>query len=81
MSLDVWLTVKKPVEKSGTGVFVRDGSSTRELTAKEIAERFEGAEVQPQEYITHDVYDGNITHNLGRMADMAGIYYALWRPD
>ena len=26
------------------------------------------------------VYDANITHNLGKMADEAGIYYALWRP-
>ena len=26
------------------------------------------------------VYDANITHNLGTMAQEAGIYYALWRP-
>lgn len=26
------------------------------------------------------VYDANITHNLGKMADEAGIYLALWRP-
>ena len=26
------------------------------------------------------VYDANITHNLGEMADEAGIYEALWRP-
>lgn len=26
------------------------------------------------------VYDANITHNLGIMADKAGIYNALWRP-
>ena len=26
------------------------------------------------------VYDANITHNLGEMADKAGIYYALLRP-
>lgn len=28
-----------------------------------------------------EVFSSNITHNLGRMADKAGIYYALWRPD
>lgn len=28
-----------------------------------------------------DVFDINITHNLGKMADKAGIYYALWRPE
>lgn len=27
------------------------------------------------------VFDRNITHNLTTMADKAGIYYALWRPE
>jgi hypothetical protein len=27
------------------------------------------------------VYDGNITHNLGPMAEAAGIYKVLWRPE
>ena len=27
------------------------------------------------------VYDSNITHNLGRMADAAGIYHACWWPE
>ena len=27
------------------------------------------------------VYDKNITHNLNTMADKAGIYEALWRPE
>lgn len=27
------------------------------------------------------VYDANITHNLGAMADAAGIYKCLWRPE
>jgi hypothetical protein len=27
------------------------------------------------------VYDANITHNLGAMADEAGIYKHLWRPE
>jgi len=27
------------------------------------------------------VYDANITHNLGRMADAAGIYQHCWRPE
>lgn len=27
------------------------------------------------------VYDANITHNLNTMADKAGIYYHLWRPE
>lgn len=28
-----------------------------------------------------EVYSGNITHNLGAMAQAAGIYRHLWRPD
>lgn len=27
------------------------------------------------------LFDANITHNLTRMADAAGIYGCLWRPD
>ena len=27
------------------------------------------------------VYSANITHNLGKMADKAGIYKHLWMPD
>lgn len=35
-------------------------------------------------YLTQDgeeVFHRNITHNLGQMADVAGIYKCLWRPD
>ena len=28
-----------------------------------------------------ELYSRNITHNLGKMADAAGIYEALWRPE
>jgi hypothetical protein len=28
-----------------------------------------------------EVYSANITHNLNKMADEAGIYNCLWRPD
>jgi len=28
-----------------------------------------------------EVYSANITHNLGKMADAAGIYQHLWRPE
>jgi len=28
-----------------------------------------------------EVYSSNITHNLGKMAREAGIYFALWRPE
>lgn len=28
---------------------------------------------------TDNLYSANITHNLGKMAGAAGIYYALWQ--
>ena len=28
-----------------------------------------------------EVFSANITHNLGEMADKAGIYYTCWRPE
>lgn len=27
------------------------------------------------------IYTANITHNLGKMAEEAGIYYLLWKPE
>jgi len=32
-------------------------------------------------YETESLYWGNITHNLGTMAEEAGIYKPLWRPE
>lgn len=32
-------------------------------------------------YLETENYGANITHNLGKMADAAGIYEHLWRPD
>ena len=29
----------------------------------------------------NEVYSRNITHNLGKMAEAAGIYKCLWRPE
>lgn len=27
------------------------------------------------------IYSGNVTHNLGKMAEAAGLYKVLWRPE
>jgi len=32
-------------------------------------------------YNVNELYWGNITHNLAEMAEKAGIYKALWRPE
>lgn len=46
-------------------------------TAEETCTCFHcGSEYKEQKLL----YDANITHNLGGMAEKAGIYEALWRP-
>lgn len=37
----------------------------------------EGKTLEPRR---EEVYSANITHNLNKMADEAGLYEALWRP-
>ncbi len=37
----------------------------------------EGKTLEPRR---EELYSANITHNLGKMADEAGLYEALWRP-
>ena len=32
-------------------------------------------------HLPRGIYSHNITHNLNRMADAAGIYYHLWQPE
>ena len=80
MSLDVSLIVKTPISKKGTGVFVRENGMNKELTVEEVREKFPNAVIEENEFETKCVFDANITHNLGEMADAAGIYYACWRP-
>ena len=89
MSLDVYLEVDEPVVVEGTGIFIRVNGQNREITAEEWnelhpdrpipAERM--AEYAAQERVTNEVYSANITHNLNRMAEAAGIYQACWRPE
>ena len=80
MSLDVSLYSKNPISKKGTGVFIRENGNTKELTIEEVRKKFPNALIEENEFETNCVFDANITHNLGRMADKAGIYEACWRP-
>lgn len=83
MSLDVWLTMPGArVERAQSSIFVREGGSTREITREEWDARFPGCEpVTVTQETSEQVYEANITHNLGKMADAAGIYQACWRPE
>lgn len=83
MSLDVYLRmpgVRKVL--AGTGVFVRENGATVELTPEQVREKFPNAEFVVAERDADDVaFHANITHNLGEMAEAAGLYRALWRPE
>lgn len=80
MSLDVYLKTPGKSE-SGSGIFIRENGSTREITRAEWDAKFSRCEpVVWNGGRESYVFEYNITHNLGDMADAAGIYFALWRP-
>lgn len=82
MSLDVSLSMPG-ASVDGSGIFIRESGSIREITRAEWNERFPNTEPVIAEYDddSGEVYSANITHNLGRMADEAGVYMAMWRPE
>jgi len=81
MSLDVYLT-DVPCAPGGSGIFIRERGSTREITREEWDTRFPGYEpVACHTDAPRDRYSRNITHNLNSMALAAGIYKELWHPD
>lgn len=82
MSLDVYLYLDGQTAEGGTGIFIRENGSTREITRAEWDDKFPGRE--PVVIVggeDDEVYSANITHNLNSMAREAGIYQHLWRPD
>jgi len=83
MSLDVYLTVDEPVPRESSGIFIRENGQTKEITRDEWDERNPGHEpvIAPHCNQTNEVFEANITHNLTTMADAAGLYRPMWRPD
>lgn len=84
MSLDVYLVMKGfPRNREGSGIFVRENGQNREISRAEWNEKFPDREpvILEKQYESDTVYEANITHNLGYMANEAGIYEYLWRPD
>ena len=85
MSLDVYLTMEEaiPVER-GSGIFVRENGTTKEITREEWDSLHPGQEpvtFQSTQETTNRVYSANITHNLNKMAMAVGMYNHLWRPE
>ena len=86
MSLDVYLYADSPPTspKGGCGIYIRRNGEIVEISREEWERHFPDQEpvVLTAEYGGDTcVYDANITHNLGQMADEAGIYRYLWRPE
>lgn len=82
MSLDVYLTLPGAQVERSTGIFIREDGRNKEITRAEWDARFPDSE--PFTVTSDDsdeVFSRNITHNLNKMADAAGLYDALWRPD
>jgi hypothetical protein len=86
MSLDVSLYIKSdvPVEREDK-IFIREDGQNKEISREEWDKRFPGQKPITTFHETEDgereVFSANITHNLNKMADEAGIYKALWRPE
>ena len=80
MSLDVYLE-GAPANNSGSGIFIRENGQTREISRTEWNEHFPGSEPVIAKLEPDECYSDNITHNLTKMAEAAGIYQHLWQPE
>ena len=84
MSLDVWLKIEGNKDlPNGPIIFLREDGRIKEVSQEEWNERFPEREPVVTYLNNNDseVFDYNITHNLNQMADAAGLYESLWRPD
>ncbi len=90
MSLNVYLKMPGAKRRPGSGIFIREGGQTREISREDWDKRFPGREpvivgnnaavdlASSEEGI---IYTANITHNLVPMANAAGVFLQLWRPE
>ena len=82
MSLDVYLESPEINTPERWTIFIRENGSLHEISLEEWNRRYPGR----QPVLCHvggdtKIYHANITHNLGKMAQAAGIYRHLWRPE
>ncbi len=81
MSLDVYLNIPGHVPTKSSGIFIRDGGQTREISREEWDKLHPDIDPVTVETSNTHVYSANITHNLGKMAKEADLYLPLWRPE
>ena len=89
MSLDLYINSKTPVKHKGTGIYIRENGQTKELSLEEANKLYPKANVEEVTSEDNIYWHGNITHNLGAMADhcycycpdKTSLYSILWRPE
>lgn len=83
MSLDVYLHHPGEQQPRAPEIWIREDGQQRTISREEWDQRYPGREpvMVATEDTTDVVYHANITHNLGAMAQAAGLYDVLWRPD
>lgn len=87
MSLDITLIFEEFRDWKVSGIFIRENGQILEITYEEWYKRFPDREpVKIGEIegglvsiFTDQVFETNITHNLGAMANAVNIYDCLWR--
>lgn len=84
MSLDVYLIDESAEPQDPQKrIYIREDGRTKEISREEWDQRFPGREpvTWKDEGNRGIVFEWNITHNLNTMAEAAGLYEVLWRPD
>lgn len=89
MSLDVYLIKDTIRTVPGTGIFVKENGTTRQITKEEWDDIFPGCEIAYFSSESTDViftesdyvFDGNVTHNLVPVAKVVGLVNVLWEPE
>lgn len=81
MSLDVYLDIKDYKPISEEKIFIRENGQTKEISREEWDQQHPGIEPVTACIESRHAYSANITHNLNQMAEAAGIYRHLWRPE
>lgn len=83
MSLDVSLEITKTIKREFSGIFIRIHYEIKEISLDEWNERnpWHTPTILKEVQSTEDIFSYNITHNLRSMAEEAGIYKELWRPE
>ncbi len=80
MSLTVSLVDYEDPGQPSRTIFIRENGQTKSITREEWDRLYPDQEPVTVEH-QPDLYMANITHNLGPMANEAGIYLHLWRPE